>query len=143
LRERAEDIPLLLGYMIDRFAQKSGKKIRNLDKHTMDLFHAYDWPGNIRELQNVVERAVILCEGDTFAVEEAWLKRTEPSAPLPPESPLSSLIERERAMIENALADSRGVIGGAAGAASRLGVPRQTLESKIKKFGIRLNNFKR
>jgi formate hydrogenlyase transcriptional activator len=143
LRERTEDIPLLLGYMIDRFAQKSGKKIRNVEKDAMELFRAYNWPGNIRELQNVVERAVILCEGDTFAVEEAWLKRTESSAGLPAASPLSGLVERERDMIEKALSDSRGVIGGPAGAASRLGVPRQTLESKIKKLGIKLNNFRR
>ncbi len=143
LRERTGDISLLLGYMIDRYAQKAGKKIRNLDKHTMDLFRAYDWPGNVRELQNVVERAVILCEGETFKVEEAWLRRAEPSAALPAASPLSSLAGREREMIENALADSKGVIGGAAGAAARLGVPRQTLESKIKKLGIKLNDFRR
>ena len=142
LRERTGDITLLLGYMIDRFAQKSGKKFRHIDKHTMDLFCAYDWPGNIRELQNVVERAVILCEGDTFAVEEAWLKRSESIAGLAAISPLSGLVEREKEMIEKALADSRGIIGGAAGAASKLGIPRQTLESKIKKLGIRLNSFK-
>jgi formate hydrogenlyase transcriptional activator len=143
LRERAEDVSLLLGYLINRFAQKSGKKIRNVDRHTMDLFRAYDWPGNIRELQNVVERAVILCEGDTFAVEEVWLKRTEPSATLAPASSLSSLVDREREMIEKALVDSKGVIGGAAGAAVRLGIPRQTLESKIKKLGIKLQNPRR
>jgi formate hydrogenlyase transcriptional activator len=142
LRERIGDIPLLLGYLIDRFAQKSGKKIRSVDKPTMDLFRAYDWPGNIRELQNVVERAVILCEGDVFVVEEAWLKRTNTSTTSPAVPTLSSLAEREREMIEKALANSRGVIGGPAGAASKLGIPRQTLESKIKKLGIRLNSFK-
>jgi formate hydrogenlyase transcriptional activator len=80
LPERTGDISLLLGYMIDRYAQKAGKKIHNLDKHTMDLFRAYDWLGNVRELQNVVERAVILCEGETFPVEEAWFKRAQPGA---------------------------------------------------------------
>ncbi len=143
LRERTEDISLLLGYMIDRFAQKTGKKIRAVDKRTMDLFRIYDWPGNIRELQNIVERAVILCEGDSFAVEEAWLTRAEPAMPLPISSPLSSLVYREKEMIEKALADSKGVIGGAGGAAARLGVPRQTLESKMKKLGIGPNSFRR
>src|SRR5216683_2213419 len=79
LRERLADISLLVGYLIDRYAQKAGKKIRNIDAKTMELFHAYDWPGNIRELQNVVERAVILSEGETFFVDEAWLIR----GPLP------------------------------------------------------------
>jgi formate hydrogenlyase transcriptional activator len=78
LRERISDISLLAGYLIDRYAQKAGKKIRNIDTRTMELFHAYDWPGNIRELQNVVERAVILSEGETFFVDEAWLTRATP-----------------------------------------------------------------
>ncbi len=143
LRERVGDISLLLGYMIERFAQKSGKKIRSIEKHTMDLFRAYDWPGNIRELQNIVERAVILCEGDIFAVEESWFNRTEVSVAPSPGTPLSSLTGREKEMIEKALSESKGVIGGSAGAAAKLGVPRQTLESKIKKFGINLNSFKR
>jgi formate hydrogenlyase transcriptional activator len=143
LRERVGDISLLLGYMIERFAQKSGKKIRNIEKHTMDLFRAYDWPGNIRELQNIVERAVILREGDIFAVEESWFNRTEVSVAPSPGTPLSSLTGREKEMIEKALSESKGVIGGSAGAAAKLGVPRQTLESKIKKFGINLNSFKR
>jgi transcriptional regulator with PAS, ATPase and Fis domain len=79
LRERISD-SLLVEYLIDRYAQKAGKKIRNIDKKTMELFHAYDWPGNIRELQNVVERAVILSEGETFFVDEAWLTRVPPKS---------------------------------------------------------------
>src|SRR5437867_5189164 len=75
LRERVDDIPLLVGYLIDRYAQKAGKKIRNINKKTLDLFQVYDWPGNIRELQNVIERAVILCDGETFCVDETWLTR--------------------------------------------------------------------
>src|SRR5260221_663514 len=142
LRERVSDISLLVGYLIDRYAQKAGKKIRNIDKTTMELFHAYDWPGNIRELQNVVERAVILSEGETFFVDEAWLTRATPkvaaaSALLP-----TDLAEREKAMIENALREAEGLVSGPTGAATKLGVPRQTLESKIRKLGINRHHFK-
>jgi formate hydrogenlyase transcriptional activator len=142
LRERVSDISLLVGYLIDRYAQKAGKKIRNIDKKTMELFHAYDWPGNIRELQNVVERAVILSEGETFFVDEAWLTRATPkvaaaSALLP-----TDLAEREKAMIESALRDAEGLVSGPTGAATKLGVPRQTLESKIRKLGINRHHFK-
>jgi formate hydrogenlyase transcriptional activator len=142
LRERIGDISLLVGYLIDRYAQKAGKKIRNIDKKTMELFHAYDWPGNIRELQNVVERAVILSEGETFFVDEAWLTRATPkvaaaSALLP-----TDLAEREKAMIESALREAEGLVSGPTGAATKLGVPRQTLESKIRKLGINRHHFK-
>src|SRR6202140_844156 len=142
LRERIGDISLLVGYLIDRYAQKAGKKIRNIDKTTMELFHAYDWPGNIRELQNVVERAVILSEGEIFFVDEAWLTRPTPkiaaaSALLP-----TDLAEREKAMIESALREAEGLVSGPTGAATRLGVPRQTLESKIRKLGIKRDRFK-
>jgi PAS domain S-box-containing protein len=142
LRERIGDISLLVGYLIDRYAQKAGKKIRNIDKTTMELFHAYDWPGNIRELQNVVERAVILSEGETFFVDEAWLTRATPkvaaaSALLP-----TDLAEREKAMIESALREAEGLVSGPTGAATKLGVPRQTLESKIRKLGINRHHFK-
>ena len=145
LRERISDISLLVGYLIDRYAQKAGKKIRNIDTKTMELFHAYDWPGNIRELQNVVERAVILSEGETFFVDEAWLTRATPTTPkVPPASALlpTDLSERQRAMIENALRETEGVISGPAGAAAKLGIPRQTLESKIRKLGINRYHFK-
>ena len=142
LRERIGDISLLVGYLIDRYAQKAGKKIRSIDKKTMELFHAYDWPGNIRELQNVVERAVILSEGETFFVDEAWLTRATPkvaaaSALLP-----TDLAEREKAMIESALREAEGLVSGPTGAATKLGVPRQTLESKIRKLGINRHHFK-
>ena len=142
LRERISDISLLVGYLIDRYAKKLGKKIRNIDKTTMELFHAYDWPGNIRELQNVVERAVILSEGEIFFVDEAWLTRPTPkvaaaSALLP-----TDLAEREKAMIESALREAEGLVSGPTGAATKLGVPRQTLESKIRKLGINRHHFK-
>jgi formate hydrogenlyase transcriptional activator len=141
LRERFGDISLLVGYLIDRYGQKAGKKIRNIDTKTMELFHAYDWPGNIRELQNVVERAVILSEGETFFVDEAWLTRATPKFALA--SVLTTdLVEREKALIENALREAEGLVSGPAGAAAKLGLPRQTLESKIRKLGINRHLFK-
>jgi formate hydrogenlyase transcriptional activator len=142
LRERISDISLLVGYLIDRYAKKLGKKIRNIDKKTIELFHAYDWPGNIRELQNVVERAVILSEGETFFVDETWLthvtpKRAATTAPL-----VADLVEHEREILEAALRESEGVVGGPTGAAVKLGIPRQTLDSKIRKLGINRHRFK-
>jgi len=142
LRERIGDISLLVGYLINRYAQKAGKKIRNIDEKTMKLFHAYDWPGNIRELQNVIERAVILCEGETFFVDEAWLTRVAPESAVPSVPLVANLAEREREMLEAALRESEGVVGGPTGAAARLGIPRQTLESKIRKLGINRHRFK-
>ena len=141
LRERISDISLLVGYLIDRYAKTLGKKIRNIDKKTIELFHAYDWPGNIRELQNVVERAVILSEGETFFVDETWLTHVTPkpatTAPL-----VADLVEHEREILEAALRQSEGVVGGPTGAAVKLGIPRQTLESKIRKLGINRHRFK-
>jgi formate hydrogenlyase transcriptional activator len=143
LRERISDISLLVGYLIDRYAQKAGKKIRSIDTKTMELFHGYDWPGNIRELQNVVERAVILSEGETFFVDESWLTRAIPNLAAASSALLSTeLAEREKAMIENALRETEGLISGPTGAAAKLGVPRQTLESKIRKLGINRHLFK-
>jgi formate hydrogenlyase transcriptional activator len=142
LRERIGDISLLVGYLIDRYAQKAGKKIRNIDKKTMELFHAYDWPGNIRELQNVVERAVILSEGETFFVDESWLARATPKLAAASVPLAADLAEREKATIENALRDAEGLISGPTGAAAKLGVPRQTLDSKIRKLGINRHSFK-
>lgn len=142
LRERVSDISLLVGYLIDRYAQKAGKKIRNIDKKTMELFQAYDWPGNIRELQNVVERAVILSEGETFYVDEAWLTRLIPKSAAASVPLVANLVEHEREMLETALRESKGVVGGPTGAAAKLGIPRQTLESKIRKLAINRHRFK-
>src|SRR5467141_501054 len=142
LRERIGDISLLVGYLIERYAQKAGKKIRNIDKKTMELFHAYDWPGNIRELQNVVERAVILCEGETFFVDEAWLTRVAPKSAMTSVPLVANLAEHEKEMLEAALRESEGVVGGPTGAAVKLGIPRQTRESKIRKLGIDRYRFK-
>jgi formate hydrogenlyase transcriptional activator len=142
LRERISDISLLVGYLIDRYAQKLGKKMRNIDKKTMELFHAYDWPGNIRELQNVVERAVILSEGETFFVDETWLTHVTPKLAATTAPLVADLVEREREILEAALQESQGVVGGPTGAAVKLGIPRQTLESKIRKLGINRYRFK-
>jgi formate hydrogenlyase transcriptional activator len=142
LRERVDDIPLLVTYMVERYAKKAGKKIRNIQKETLKLFQAYDWPGNIRELQNVIERAVVLCDSETFSVDETWLKpeghRLSGSV-----VPLgATLAEHEKEIIEAALADCGGQVSGPTGAAAKLGLPRQTLESKITALGINKNRFK-
>jgi formate hydrogenlyase transcriptional activator len=132
LRERPEDILLLAKYFIERYAAKEGKRIRRLEKRTTELLDGYHWPGNIRELQNVIERAMIFCDSDTFFVEEAWLQpEPEPRVGLQP-----FLINQERELIEVALAETRGRISGPDGAATRLRVPRTTLESKIKSLRI-------
>jgi formate hydrogenlyase transcriptional activator len=135
LRERVEDIPLLVEYFVGRYAKGAGKNIRHIARQTLEQLQAYSWPGNIRELQNVVERAVILTETDTFVVDESWLK-LGPAETERAHEGLSALEDREMEMIEAALADSHGRIAGPSGAAAKLGIPRQTLESKIKRMGI-------
>src|SRR5215470_7547850 len=130
LRERVDDIPLLVEYFVGRFAKEAGKAIRHIGKDTLERLQGYHWPGNIRELQNVVERAVILTESDTFAVDESWLQNE--SAEFPTRG-LSALDDREVEMIEAALAETHGRISGPSGAAAKLGIPRQTLESKIRR----------
>jgi PAS domain S-box-containing protein len=142
LRERAPDIPLLVEYFVGRYAKAAGKKIRHIGKQTLEQLTAYDWPGNIRELQNVVERAVILSETDTLFVDECWLRRESAESRQPREG-LSTLSDREVEMIEAALADCHGRISGSSGAAAKLGIPRQTLESKIRRLGINKFGLKR
>ena len=142
LRERRDDIPVLVEYLVERYAKKAGKRIRNIRSNTLELFDAYDWPGNVRELQNVVERAVILADGDTFTVDDAWLRREAIPAAEPTVSLAGSLVEREREMIEAALAASKGRVSGLSGAAARLGIPRQTLDSKIQTLKINKHRFK-
>ncbi len=136
LRERVDDIPVLVEYLIERYAKQAGKGIRNIKKQTVELFQAYDWPGNVRELQNVIERAVVLCDGETFAIDQSWLqgKPSRPSARMP--RPVTTLAEGEKELIEAALAASSGRISGPLGAAAKLGIPRQTLESKMKALHI-------
>jgi DNA-binding NtrC family response regulator len=139
LRERADDIGLLVEYFIDRYARKAGKTIRRVDKRTLDHLRSYPWPGNVRELQNVIERSVIVCETDEFKVDESWLS----TAPASDSRVLSSTVAgHERAIIENALRASGGRVYGPSGAAARLGIARSTLESKIRGLGIDKNRFR-
>jgi formate hydrogenlyase transcriptional activator len=142
LRDRVDDIPLLVEYLVDRYGKKAGKRIRSISKDTLNLFQNYDWPGNIRELQNVVERAVILCDGEIFCVDPSWLVPASPNPNAPTIPLVADLAEREKAMIENALRAAEGLISGTTGAAAKLGIPRQTLESKIRKLGINRHRFR-
>ena len=137
LRERKEDIRLLVEYFIDRFSSKSGKKIRRIDKNSLDRLQTYPWPGNIRELQNVIERSVIVCDTENFSVDESWLSHERsPSRPLADE-----LVTQEKEIIEAALAQTGGRVSGPAGAAARLGMPASTLDSKIKSLKINKRQF--
>jgi formate hydrogenlyase transcriptional activator len=142
LRERVADIPLLVEYFIDRFAKKAGKKFRTIDKKSLRLLQAYDWPESIRERQNVIECAVILCQGETFSVDETWLRRELPVARSRPSTLSSVLARQEKEMIEAALAGSYGRISGLSSAATKLGLPARTLDSKIKRFKINKYRFK-
>ena len=131
-------------YFIDRYAQKAGKRIKRVNKKTLELLQSYPWPGNIRELQNVIERSVILCETEIFSIDENWLLQ---QPPLTPESKLQvelprRLLVQEKDMIEAALKETRGRVSGPTGAAAKLGIPRSTLESKIRSLKIDKNHFK-
>ncbi|MBV8357999.1 MAG: sigma 54-interacting transcriptional regulator [Deltaproteobacteria bacterium] len=142
LRERADDIRLLTEYLIDRYAKQAGKRFNNITSNTLELFQIYRWPGNVRELQNVIERAVVLCDEPTFSVDESWL-RQEPTAVF--NSAISGLgvsIDNERELIEVALAECHGRVSGPSGASAKLGIPRQTLESKILRLGINKYRFR-
>ena len=142
LRQRKDDIPLLVEYLIERYASKAGKKIKNIHKRTLEMFQAYAWPGNIRELQNVIERAVILCDGQAFTVDGSWLQYECPR-PSHADNGLARLgADQEKELIESALAESRGRVAGPSGAAAKLGIPRSTLETKIRRLGIEKYRFK-
>jgi transcriptional regulator with PAS, ATPase and Fis domain len=142
IRERKEDIPILVEYFIKRYAGKLGKKIHRIEKKTLDMFDSYHWPGNIRELQNVIERSVIVCSGEVFSVDESWLSPESPQ-PQEPSMPLADrLLAQERELIEAALAACAGRIAGPAGAAARLGIPPSTLDSRIKTLNIPKNHFR-
>jgi PAS domain S-box-containing protein len=145
VRERQDDILMLLEHFVHRFAQKMGKHFKKIDKRTVELFQSYPWPGNIRELQNVVERSVITSSDEIFCVDEAWLSKDSRQAGLPQEPVSPDAVEdasRERQIIEDALATSRGRVSGVNGAATRLRLPPSTLENRIKKLGIRKSDFK-
>jgi PAS domain S-box-containing protein len=142
LRERQEDIPMLVEYFIGRYAGKAGKKIRSIDKATLELFQSYSWPGNVRELQNVVERSVILCDQETFSVDESWLSREPMPNAVSPQPLTESLLNQEKEMIERALVECGGRVAGPRGAATKLRIPQSTLATKIKTLGINKNRFK-
>jgi len=143
LRQRREDIPLLVEYFIDRFARKAGKKIRRINEKALALLQSYPWPGNIRELQNVIERSVIISEGGDFSVDESWLSRQPVATELRGQIELSQrLAVHEKEAIETALSESGGRVYGPSGAAAKLGIPRSTLESKIRSLKIDKNRFK-
>ena len=143
LRERKDDLLMLIEYFVQRYAKRVGKNIRSIDKKALTLLQSYDWPGNIRELQNIIERSVILSSSEVFSVDEAWLSKenfrlTSPPASLQSENELRS----EREIIETALAETRGRVSGPSGAAAQLGVSPSTLDRRIKALKINKNQFK-
>jgi formate hydrogenlyase transcriptional activator len=142
LRERKEDIPMLVEYFVKRYAEKARKHISKIDKNTLKLCQSYPWPGNIRELQNIVERFVILCTGDTFSIDEAWL--SDQNAPRPESSrPLTENLRiYEKQIIETALAATKGKVAGSNGAAAKLGIPPSTLHLKINQLNIKKHTFR-
>jgi formate hydrogenlyase transcriptional activator len=143
LRERRTDIPLLVEYFLDRYARKAGKNIKRVNKKTLELLQSYPWPGNIRELQNVIERSVILCETEIFSIDENWLPQPLLTAEPKPQVELPRrLLVQEKDMIEAALKETRGRVSGPTGAAAKLGIPRSTLESKIRSLKINKNRFR-
>ena len=139
LRRRKEDIPMLVEYFVKRYAGKAGKQIHKIDGHTMNLCQSYHWPGNIRELQNIVERSVILCSGDTLWIDEAWLSNQDASREKSSGLLTENVLNYEKGLIEAALAESKGKVAGPSGAAAKLGIPRSTLDLKIKKLNIKNN----
>ena len=143
LRERRADIALLVEYFIDRYGRKAGKNIRSVDKKTLQLLQSYPWPGNIRELQNIIERSVIVCETANLSVDESWLSHESRDEKSDGTLYLSQkLAAKEKEMIEAALRESQGQVFGPSGAAAKLGIARSTLESKIQSLNINKNRFK-
>jgi formate hydrogenlyase transcriptional activator len=142
IRARKEDIPILVQYFITRYAGKLGKKIHRIEKKTLEMFESYNWPGNIRELQNVIERSVIVCPGEVFSVDEGWLS-AESQQPQEPSMLLSNRLEaHEKELIESALISCAGRVSGVTGAAARLGIPPSTLDSRIKALNIPKQRFR-
>ncbi len=144
LRKRSEDIPLLVTYFLNRYARKAGRHFTTVDKESLDLLQSYTWPGNIRELQNVIERSVIVSESQTFSVDESWLSRPPSASNVDVQPSVFSRLpaDEEKAVIESALRECGGRVYGPAGAAAKLGIPRTTLESKIRALKINKNRFK-
>ena len=142
LHERPTDIPILVEYFVHRLSKRAGKKITGISSKSLDLLQSYPWPGNIRELQNVIERAVIVSDGELLTVDSRWLAGRSTPSPASKQPLGDALGERERAMIEAALAETKGRVSGPSGAAAKLGLPRSTLESKIRSLGLNKNRFK-
>jgi transcriptional regulator with GAF, ATPase, and Fis domain len=144
LRDRRDDILMLVEYFVQRYASRAGKNIRSIDKRTLDLLQGYEWPGNIRELQNVIERSVILSSAEVFAVDESWLstQSVRPQAAVVASPAPQGTLRSERETIEAALTACRGRVAGSSGAAAKLGVPPSTLENRIKSLNITKAQFK-
>jgi formate hydrogenlyase transcriptional activator len=143
LRERREDIPILVDYFIDRFARSSGKRIRRISKKSLQMLQSYAWPGNIRELQNVIERSVIVCDTEEFSIDESWFPQVHVEPAVEARTVLTQRSDAEvRRTIEVALAESQGRVSGPSGAAQKLGIPATTLDSKIRALRIDKHRFK-
>ena len=141
LRERRGDIPLLVEHFVHRYAREIGKSIREVRKSSLDLLRFHEWPGNVRELQNVIERAVIVSDSEALAIDARWLK-PRGEAPPPVLMPEPTLAGAEKSAIEDALQATKGRVAGPFGAATRLGVPSSTLESKIRNLEIDKTRFR-
>ena len=134
---------MLVEYFIHRYARKAGKSIRGMNAKSLELLQSYAWPGNIRELQNVIERSVIVCDTDTFSIDESWLSpQSLASEPKSGTELTRKLASQEKEMIETALRESGGRVSGPSGAAAKLGIPGSTLDSKIRSLKINKNRFK-
>ena len=146
LRERKDDLLMLVEYFLQRYAKRAGKKIHSIDKKALALLRSYDWPGNIRELQNIIERSVILSSGEVFSVDESWLSKEtfRPASRIEASVQSKSVVEprSEREIIEAALGETRGRVWGSSGAAAKLGIPPSTLDHRIKALGINKKQFK-
>ena len=142
LRERRADIPALVEYFIQRYSTEAGKKIGSIEKRTLELLQSYSWPGNIRELQNVIERSVIVCDTDPFSVDPSWISGAPSSSRQSDGLIARKSAAEEKDVIEAALAATGGRISGPSGAAAQLGVPASTLESKIRSLRINKYRFK-
>jgi formate hydrogenlyase transcriptional activator len=133
LRERTEDIPALVRHFVREFADRMNKTIDDIPDHVMDVLSLHDWPGNIRELQNFIERAVVMTEGRLLHPPLAELTRLTPAVS---SAPSRTLEEVERVYITETLQKANWVVGGRAGAAAKLGLPRTTLIARMRKLGI-------
>src|SRR2546427_7713623 len=142
LKERSDDIPILVDYFISRFATRMGKRIRQVDRATLETMQRYSWPGNIRELQNVIERGVILADSEGFRLEPGTLPEPGQGKPAAPRPESSDTREQQKARIEEVLKETRGRLAGPDGAAARLGIPASTLESRIKTLKINKHLFR-